>query len=595
MSSHDDGAHETTKWICLDNHNDAIRLLYPSPVCFLSVVDNAGRDHAHDDNQKASSRKCNVMVISWITTIPANTKTTSTADDANDAGIGNHGLVLLSMNTRRHTASILHRNKNFSLSVPVQGMQDLIWNVGSASGRHGSSKFASDHSVNSCPRNTAGIADTRNSSHVSSPPPPPLSKRAKKRLKLQAKRDHTGIPNLKRIRLGHSTSASVDADGNNNKDKDSVFAIDGTVAHLHLEVVFMEETPQRIDDDEHIFMVAKIKHAFVLDSYWNNDTKIFAPRPPSPPRHQAYPSPPCLTFFGSQSFGTIAAGPKIPAATPPSTVLGDNSSMGKTKSNNSTPKHWISLPESKQWSRLLYTNPVCILTLPSSTTESTTATPSSSFDGCRRSGDCHGSHSVISRLTATNNTGAFIFGIRQNHLLVHTLGSSSTFCLSVPVQGMEEWIQQIRNPNVNLNHNHTADNNHEDATDAMLSLRTITKETQCIENVNDPQVADTDSIQQHCCCLEAGCVAHLECQVTSIWPLSTLIASQGSCNNDNNIDDDADNNAFVVFAKVNHASVHPLYWDGAKNRFRPPTNKGGVPLYLKDLGDGRLGYVQSIE
>uniref|UniRef100_M4BES9 Flavin reductase like domain-containing protein n=1 Tax=Hyaloperonospora arabidopsidis (strain Emoy2) TaxID=559515 RepID=M4BES9_HYAAE len=80
------------------------RLLYPNPVCLLSVC--------HSDG---SAR--NVMTISWIT------------------AINNHGGFICSINAARYSVKFIkYAGAVFVLNVPVRGMEDLVLAIGGCTG-----------------------------------------------------------------------------------------------------------------------------------------------------------------------------------------------------------------------------------------------------------------------------------------------------------------------------------------------------------------------------------------------------------------------------------------------------------------------------
>ncbi|KDO23316.1 hypothetical protein SPRG_11630 [Saprolegnia parasitica CBS 223.65] len=83
------------------------RLLYPNPVCLLSV--QSGDDDA--------SRRRNVMTITWLTPI------------------NNHGKFICSMNCKRHTATLVHApGQYFVLNVPTKAHEATILAIGGCSG-----------------------------------------------------------------------------------------------------------------------------------------------------------------------------------------------------------------------------------------------------------------------------------------------------------------------------------------------------------------------------------------------------------------------------------------------------------------------------
>lgn len=79
------------------------RILYPNPVCLLSV-------------QQPGTLQRNVMTISWL------------------SPVDNDGVFMASINQRRHTVAFLRRCPNFVLSVPVSGMEPLVLAIGGCTG-----------------------------------------------------------------------------------------------------------------------------------------------------------------------------------------------------------------------------------------------------------------------------------------------------------------------------------------------------------------------------------------------------------------------------------------------------------------------------
>jgi flavin reductase (DIM6/NTAB) family NADH-FMN oxidoreductase RutF len=85
--------------------NMQTRLLYPNPVCLLTVYDIQSRPAA------------NVMTITWLTPID------------------NNGTFVCSINKKRHTVSILDVSSIFVLNIPSRDMEQQVLNIGSCSGR----------------------------------------------------------------------------------------------------------------------------------------------------------------------------------------------------------------------------------------------------------------------------------------------------------------------------------------------------------------------------------------------------------------------------------------------------------------------------
>ena len=214
-------------WIVLTETKDYSRLLYTNPVCFLTT-------------------DTNVMTISWLT------------------ATNNTGGLVCSVNRRRHSASRILEQRSFVLSVPVQGMEELVLSVGSCSGSRGS-KFKEDQSHGSQASDGGDAEDCT-----------PQSKRQRKKMLQQG----LGVPGLVKEPF-----------------KDDIFAIRGTVAQMKCRVDQILDT---VDADHHL-LVAQVVSARVKTTYWDVDKKLFRP---------STGAPPYLTFFGSQTFGYVV--PSIP-------------------------------------------------------------------------------------------------------------------------------------------------------------------------------------------------------------------------------------------------------------------------------------------
>lgn len=219
------------QWVELTSGKQFSRILYTNPVCFLATT------------SKNNGEK-NVMVISWL------------------SAANNDGRFLVSLNRRRHSASVL--DEKFSLSVPVSGMEDLVRNVGSTSGSRGS-KFPSDYPADSAITDTSEKEET-------------LSNRKRKK----SPRFPKGIPGLEI--LDTSTNGT------------SVF-IHGTVAQLECEV---HQILADVIDDQHYLVIADVKKARVHRDYWDTTKNLF---------RTGQGLPPYLAFFGSQQFGYTVASP----------------------------------------------------------------------------------------------------------------------------------------------------------------------------------------------------------------------------------------------------------------------------------------------
>lgn len=231
------------EWIQLEPHGrEFSRMLYTNPVCFLTTTDiNNGKLFR------------NVMTVSWL------------------SAVNNNGRFMMSINSKRHTASVLTNQSGavFVLCVPVKGMEELVIQVGKTSGKWKSSKFPQDH------------ISTVEESEVS------LAIDCNKRIKYRH-----GIEGLVATKIG--TSQVIE------KDAEIPFAIQGTVAHLVCKVDNILDPESKFIDDQHYLIMADILEAYVAKEYWDTKRKVFRP---------SEMSSPYLTFFGSQLLGYVTCYP----------------------------------------------------------------------------------------------------------------------------------------------------------------------------------------------------------------------------------------------------------------------------------------------
>lgn len=281
-----------SEWIQLESGKEFSRLLYTNPVCLLcccsgskkpavertetssSITETLARSN-NNTNFISSSKpeiQRNVQVVSWLT------------------AINNEGSFLCSLNRRRHTASLLQladpetaKRKQFTLCVPVQGMEQLVLDVGSCSGSF-ASKFPQDYS------DALFIPDQADSSSTTTQPTS-LSKRQRKKQKVRFPR---GIPNLQRIPFGGGHSHESQQKEQHATDNDKLFCIEGTVAHIACSIVQVLDSAS---EQDHFLVQAQIEAAYVDSRYWDTTKNLFRPKDVS--------TPPYLTFFGSQTFGYV--------------------------------------------------------------------------------------------------------------------------------------------------------------------------------------------------------------------------------------------------------------------------------------------------
>ena len=211
---------------------------------------------------------------------------------------------MFSLNRRRHSSILLKSSlssssSEFTLSVPVQGMEELVRSVGGVSGQFGS-KFPADYK------------DVLVGSTAS--PSPPMSKRQRKK----EPRFRTGIPGLVRDSMEdldhHPASGSIHHGKDSHANNSHCFAIQGTVAQMVCRVYrVMSSSPDpneplssvqtdgtdSIIDDEHDLFLAEVVRARVRPAYFDVTKNLFRPATAD--------TPPYLTFFGSQTFGYVVS------------------------------------------------------------------------------------------------------------------------------------------------------------------------------------------------------------------------------------------------------------------------------------------------
>lgn len=262
----------TSSWIHLRTGKEFSRLLYPNPVCFLCTTttttssSSVVTEESNKDNE--ASQQGNVMVISWLT------------------ATNNSGNFIMSINRHRYSATLLlqKRKEFFTLCVPIAGMEELVLDVGSISGRTIPSKF--DRRVagdDSCTRRSAPIATTTSS----------ISKRQRKKLKRE-RFAHEGIPGLVKVPFGNVDTISTSTTAaTSTKHKDSLFGIQGTVAHMKCKVISTIED----NDEDHYLVRGKVVDAYCHAEYWDEQKLLFCPKKPGIMSF--------LSFFGSQEFGQV--------------------------------------------------------------------------------------------------------------------------------------------------------------------------------------------------------------------------------------------------------------------------------------------------
>ena len=265
--STDPGVETNEDWIKLVDEKSFSRLLYTNPVCFLTTVN------------RESKLTWNAMVISWL------------------SATNNTGKFMMSVNKCRHTASILtskDRDVDFILCVPVAGMEDLVLNVGKASGKWGKSKFAGECEDKICDKDESKgdpQSQVESTTELIAPTGVKTSRQQKKR------KFKNGVDGLVAVRIG-----GVEKAPQNEHDP---IAILGTVAHLVCKTyrIVDGKDGNAIDDDHHLIL-AEVKEAYVHRDYWNEEKIQFQPMTKKIENGELQPAP-YLTFLGSQRFGYV--------------------------------------------------------------------------------------------------------------------------------------------------------------------------------------------------------------------------------------------------------------------------------------------------
>lgn len=300
-----------TDWIHLTSGKEFSRLLYTNPVCLLSTVDSSNepsgdqvtikkcnRDGATSEKNEPSTHinlQRNVMVLSWLT------------------ATNNSGRFLFSINKSRYSTELLatqrsgdidsHAHKTgleFSLSVPVKGMEELVKDVGSISGRC-CCKFQSNST--SPNGEESRIRTDRPEGTCDN-----LSNRQRKKLRLDTIKNN-GILGLIPVPLGYAGTL----------ERSGLFAIKGAVAHLRCRTYAVigphpsdslgemsnnaNNTKRPSIDDDHLLIMAEVIDAYVHPSYWDPTKLLFCPQQIEGEETVS----PYLTFFGSQTFGYVVS------------------------------------------------------------------------------------------------------------------------------------------------------------------------------------------------------------------------------------------------------------------------------------------------
>jgi flavin reductase (DIM6/NTAB) family NADH-FMN oxidoreductase RutF len=272
-------------------------------------------------------------------------------------------------------------------------------------------------------------------------------------------------------------------------------------------------------------------------------------------------------------------------------------------------RRWIHLNEKKDFSRLLYPNPVCFLSTCSSPPPSNSAAgeSTSTFRASMR-------HNVmvLSWLTATNNHGRFVFSINRNRHsasavvpIDETSGKARTgveFVLSCPVQGMEQLVIDTGGTSGKWGSKFMEDHNHDDA----APMEKSGGEGDAYHG-NDVDLMSNRQKKKHkrmqlakgipnLQAVPIGCLGESPKEKNEHFAISGTCAHM-LCRTYAVLDDEPaaggviDEEHHLIVAEIVDAHVDASYWDTTKKQFRPM--KEDAPPYLTFFGAQTFGYVRN--
>jgi flavin reductase (DIM6/NTAB) family NADH-FMN oxidoreductase RutF len=257
---------------------------------------------------------------------------------------------------------------------------------------------------------------------------------------------------------------------------------------------------------------------------------------------------------------------------------------------------WIRLVQKREFSRLLYPNPVCFLC----TSSDDTIVPDGYQDNVM----------TITWLTAIDNEGRFVMSLNKSrHTAKYMKKSGQEFCLCVPVAGMESLALAVGSKKGNFGSKFVEDtrtgNNQEDEPKVGVVVQEQRQEPPSLEKGALPDTKPLSKRQkklleriamdkgipglvrvpvggkQHDCassaglfCIE-GTVAHLHCKSYMV---------------DDKEQHDVDDGHYLIFAEIIDAYCKSDYWNETKKIFCP---KGDSKPYLTFFGSQTFGHVVS--
>eukprot|EP00581_Thalassiosira_minuscula_P002173 CAMPEP_0183743036 /NCGR_PEP_ID=MMETSP0737-20130205/65010_1 /TAXON_ID=385413 /ORGANISM="Thalassiosira miniscula, Strain CCMP1093" /LENGTH=611 /DNA_ID=CAMNT_0025978639 /DNA_START=289 /DNA_END=2124 /DNA_ORIENTATION=+ len=605
---------ERSNWFRFRMGKEFSRILYPNPVCLLSTL-----ERVDGPTKKEYIIKRNVMALSWVT--PTN----------------NHGRFMFSMNKSRYTMNALCPNKSsneknnnndgggsssgsgnsyqtnieFTLSIPIRGMEQLTREVGSASGTFGS-KFHSSSSPSITGKTSNGVSGLI--------PVPlgggkPLHDNSRKQFAIQGTvahlkcRTYTVLGTTPVPRPGETMTQSKESKNDTNAVEEAA-----------------------VIDDEHVLVMAEVLEAWVHPSYWDDAKLQFRP--------MSISVPPYLTFFGSWKFGYVTGNNA-------NGDISDNDAI-LSKQPSQTQSDWCHFRADEEISQILNANPVCFLStreiVPPSSTDMAPdhSAMAESTKISKKKVTIKRNVMVLSWLTPTNNHRRFVFSINKSRYTTTLLcptnnksnnnndngGSSSSsssssyqtnihFTLSIPIQGMEGMIVDVGSVSgrfgskfgsklERINNETTTTTTPENS----MSNRQKKKRRRQVISLHGVEGLTPVQLGSSKVCRDGskklfaidGTVAHLKCRTYAV--IGTPAAEETSKSNESNKGKEEDTKAeteaasatidnehLLVMAEIEEAYVHPSYWDDTNLLFRPLSTD--TPPYLTFFGSQKFGYVVS--
>ena len=202
----------------------------------------------------------------------------------------------------------------------------------------------------------------------------------------------------------------------------------------------------------------------------------------------------------------------------------------------------VLLTDPSMLSRLLYSNPVCLLTTANHRQNVMT----------------------ISWLSSTDNAGHFFMSINRRRFTAECLQMSPYFVLNIPVGGMEDTIKEIG----------SCSGRDVDKFD-VLKINTCAPGWESSSGAPFPKRLRSRISDLPKQIAIVNCVAHLVCKISNMRI-------------EDEVDESSRNGHYFIFAEILYAFVRKDYWDGVT--FMGCTAEQS-PI-LSFLGSGKFGYIK---